>query len=166
MGSGTIHEEPTSITRPPTSRLPLTPARQGPSRTRPYEAPYFFPTPGSPEAIGYTERVLEERQSFIHPDPTSVRNKKDSKRSATITISEKDGAVGNPKLGGEGNQNQSTEDGGTRKRPKNSEKASGDKNVNPVPVDEFGIQVGTPTSPRPQAQRQGSRGILRILGKH
>ena len=192
VGGGTIHEEPISIIRPPISRLPLTPARQGPIRTRPYEAPYFFPTPGSPEAIGYTERVLEERRSVLfHTDATSVRNKKDPKRSSTTPGPEKGGAVDTPMFRGEGNQSQATEVSG-RKRSKDSAKGSGDRNPNPsssIPVDESGTQIGTPTklrkssapsqfspssdtsptpntSSRPQAQRQGSRGIMRILGKH
>lgn len=194
VGGETIYEEPISIIQPPTSQLPLTPVRQGPVRTRPYEAPYFFPTPGSPEAIGYVDRVREERRSvLVHPDAMFVRNKKDLKRrSSTLSSIEKDGTAGIPKPRNETGQDQATEDSG-KKRPKNSEKGSfGDRHVNPSSsalADEFGVQAGTPTklrkssapprlssSPdtvptptttsRPQAQRQGSRGIMRILGKH
>ena len=193
MGGETVHEEPIGITRPPISRLPLTPARQGPVRTRPYEAPYFFPTPGSLEAVGYVEKVREERRSaFVHPDAMFPRSKKDLKRSeSTISSPEKDGAAGIPKLRHEGSRDQVTEDSG-KKRSKKSEKGSGDVNTSPsssIPVDEFGKQAGSPnklrkpnappqfspfsdtiptptTPPRPQPQRQGSRGFMRILGKH
>jgi len=188
-----VHEEPVSITRSPVPQPPPTPARQGPVRTRPYEAPYFFPTPGSLEAIGYVEKVREERRSALtHPDARPARNKKDLKRSgSTISSLEKDGTAGTPQLRGEGSQDQATEDNG-RKRPKNSEKGSGDRNTSPsssTPFDEFGVQAGTPnklrksstppqvspfsdtaliptTPSRPQPRRQGSRGIMRILGKH
>ena len=189
VGGEMIHEEPIGINRPPESRLPLTPARQAPVRTRPYEAPYFFPTPGSPESIGYVERVREERRSvLVHPDGMFVRNKKDLKRPSTIFNPEKGGTVS---VRGEGSHDQVPEDSG-KKRSKCTLKGSGDRNPNPSPpalIDEFGVQVGTPTklrkssnppqsspSPdttptsattsRPQAQRQGSRGIMRILGKH
>jgi len=186
-----IHEEPISINRPPVSKLPLIPARQAPVRTRPYEAPYFFPIPGSPEAIGYAERVREERRSvFVHPDGMLARNKKDLKRPSTIFSLEKDGTAGISKLRGEGSHDQVPEDSG-KKRSKCTLKGSGDRNPNSspsIPVDEFGVQVGTPTklrkasdptqsppspdttpppttSSRPRAQRQGSQGIMRILGK-
>lgn len=192
VGGGIIYEEPVNVPRPPAPRLPLTPARQGPVRTRPYEAPYFFPTPGSPEAFGYVERVREERRSvLVHPDAMFVRQRKDLKRPSTIFNFEKDGAVGTPKR--QGSNDQVTEDGG-RKRTKSSGKGSApDRNFSPpfsAPIDvEFGGQVGAPTklrkgsappqfspfhetvptqttSSRPQVQRQGSLGIMRILGKH
>ena len=191
MGGEIVHEGPTSITRAQISQLPVTPARQGPVRTRPYEAPYFFPIPGSLEAIGYVEKVREERRSaLVHPDAMFVRNKKDLKRSeSTISSIEKDGTV--PKHRGEGSQDQASEDSG-KKRSKKSEKGSGDRNTSPsspAPIDEFGVQAGTPnklrkssappqlspipdtastptTPSRPQPRRQGSRGIMRILGKH
>lgn len=44
---------PSSLSSPP-----LPPPR---SRTQPYEAPYFFPTPGSPEAVDYVRRMREEK---------------------------------------------------------------------------------------------------------
>ena len=193
VGAEIAHEVPVSVARPPIHQLPPTPARQGPVRTRPYEAPYFFPTPGSLEAIGYVEKVREERRSALtHPDAKLARNKKDLKRSgSTISSLEKDGTAGTSKLRGEGSQDQTTEDNG-RKRPKNSEKGSRDRNTSPsssTPFDEFGVQAGTPnklrklstppqflpfsdtaltptTPPHPQPRRQGSRGIMRILGKH
>ena len=193
MGAEIAYEGPVSVTRPPIHQLPPTPARQGPVRTRPYEAPYFFPTPGSLEAIGYVDKVLEERRSALtHPDAKLARNKKNLKRSgSTISSLEKDRTASTPKLRGEGSQDQATEDSG-RKRPKNSEKGSGDRNTSPsssTPFDEFGVQAGTPnklrksstpprllslsdtaltptTPPHPQPRRQGSRGIMRILGKH
>lgn len=179
VGGEIIHEEPISITRPPIPQQPPTPARQGPVRTRPYEAPYFFPSPGSPEAIGYVDRVREERRSvFVQPDAMLVRGKK---RSFTTPNPEKGGAADTPKPHGEGSHDQATEDNG-RKRPGGSRKGSGDRNLDPI--DESGVQVGTPTnlrkasappqfspspetSPsRPRMQRQGSSGIMRILGKH
>ncbi|EIN13852.1 hypothetical protein PUNSTDRAFT_140295 [Punctularia strigosozonata HHB-11173 SS5] len=33
-------------------------------RTQPYAAPYFFPSPGSPEATDYVRRVREERRQY------------------------------------------------------------------------------------------------------
>ncbi|KAF9654110.1 hypothetical protein BDM02DRAFT_3181956 [Thelephora ganbajun] len=191
MGGEINYEEPISTTRPTTSQSPLTPARQGPVRTRPYEAPYFFPTPGSLEAIGYVERVLEERKLvLVHPDAMFVRNKKDPRRSFTMSSPETDGNVDIPKLRGGDGHDQAPEDA-SKKRPKSSGKGSGDRNINPsfIPADEFGVQGGAPTkirkgsappqfppfpdtssapttSSRPQTQRQGSPGIMRILGKH
>lgn len=191
VGGTVIYEEPASITRPPIHQSPLPPTRQGPVRTRPYEAPYFFPTPGSLEAVGYVDRVREERRSaLVHPDAMCVRSKKDL-RSSTMSSLEKGGSPGLPKPRGEGGHDQATEDG-NKKRPKSCGKGSGDRNTNPfssISVDELGVQVGTPTrlrktsappklSPslgpgrtlatpsRPQVQRQGSLGIMRILGKH
>ena len=191
VGGETIYEEPISITRPPVLRSPPTPARQGPGRTRPYEAPYFFPTPGSPEAIGYMDKVREERRSvFVQPDATLAKNKKDPKRASTVSL-EKDGTGGSPKLRSEGSRDRVTEDSG-KKRPKCSGKGSGDGNLNPPssnPTPESSVQVGSLKKPRkssappqlspspdtvptpialsrPQAQRQGSLGIMRILGKH
>ena len=193
VGGEIIYEEPVSITRSPVLRPPPTPARQGPVRTRPYEAPYFFPTPGSPEAIGYMDKVREERRSvFVYPDAMLVRNKKDMKRSSTVSL-EKDGTAGTPKLRSEASRDQVTEESG-KKRPKSSRKGSVDGNLIPsssTPIHEFGVQVGTPmkfrkssvppqvspfpdtvptptptTPSRPQAQRQGSLRIMKILGKH
>lgn len=186
VGGEVTHEEPVTITRPPVSQPLSNRPRQGPSRTRPYEAPYFFPTPGSPEAIGYVEKVREERRSALtHPDTMHLRNK----RSATLPSLDKDGTAGTPKPHSNGNQDQIIEGSG-KKRPKTSEKGSGDRNTNPVPpipTDEFGVSAGTrkirkssappqfapfpdtaptqTTPPRPP-QRQGSRGFMRILGKH
>ena len=186
VGGAVIHEEPISITRPPIPQpLPSRP-RQGPTRTRPYEAPYFFPTPGSPEAIGYVEKVREERRSvFAHPDTMFVRNK----RSSTFPSLDKDGTTGTLKSHGKGNQDQAIE-GSSKKQPKTSERGSGDRNTNPlppIPTDEFGVSAGTPkirkssappqfspspdcaqtpTTPPGPPRRQGSRGIMRMLGKH
>lgn len=50
--------------RKPTA-LPLPPAR-----TQPYEAPYFFPSPGSPEAVDYVRRAREGQLSPRSPPPT------------------------------------------------------------------------------------------------
>jgi len=192
VGGEMVYEEPVGITRPPVLRSPLTPAKQGPVRTRPYEAPYFFPTPGSPEAFGYVDRVREERRSVLaYPDAMLTRNKKDlKKKSSTISSFEKEGAMGIQKPRGEGGHDQVTE-GNAGKQPKSSGKGSWDRDSNlpsSAPIDEFGTQAGAPTkrksstlpqfppSPdtvstpstpsRPQVQRQGSLGIMRILGKH
>jgi hypothetical protein len=189
VGGEVIYEEPIIIHKPPTSHLPVTPARQGPVRTRPYEAPYFFPAPGSPEAIGYVERVREERRSaLVFPDPNSIGSKKDLKRSCTMS-NLKDETPENTRPGGEGSSHhQTTEDSG-EKRSKNSGKGSGTKNSSPSlsPTNELGVRVRapilrktsapaqlsssgtglTPASPsRPQTQRQGSLAIMRMLGKH
>ncbi|KAF7793451.1 hypothetical protein EIP86_004563 [Pleurotus ostreatoroseus] len=41
------------------------PAKRGPvARTDPYQAPYFFPTPLSPEAVDYVDKVRSERVGF------------------------------------------------------------------------------------------------------
>lgn len=176
-----IYEEPIN------THLPLTPARLGPGRTRPYEAPYFFPTPGSPEAIGYVERVREDRRSApVQPDPTtSTKNKKDLKRSSTMSSLEKGR---NMKPGEEGSQDQATEVS-SKKRSKCDGKGFGTKNPSPSssPTNELGVRArtpiprkssapaqlsspdlaSTPTTPnRPQTQRQGSMAIMRMLGKH
>ena len=186
VGGAVIHDEPISITRPPMLQSTPSRARQGPTRTRPYEAPYFFPTPGSPEAIGYVEKVREERRSVVtHPDTMRVRNK----RSGTLSSLDKDGTTGTPKSHGKGNQDQAIEGNG-KKQPKTSEKGSGDRNTNPltpIPTGGFGGSAGsprtrkssapprfspsldtalTPTTPPHPPRRQGSRGIMRILGKH
>ena len=188
VGSKVIYEEPVNIMRPPVLQLSPAPARQGPVRTRPYEAPYFFPTPGSPEAIGYVDKIREDRRSvFVQPDAMFVRKK----RSFTMSSLEKGGTMGTPKLRSEGSRDQIIEDSG-RKRPKSSGKGSGDGNhdlPSPTPAHEFGVQAGAPTKlrkasapaqlppltntvptpttpPRPQAQRQGTLGIMRMLGKH
>lgn len=187
MGPEVIHEEPISIDpQPHTPHSTPNPARQGPVRTRPYEAPYFFPTPGSHEAIGYVDRVREERRSALaHPDPASARNKKELKRRAsTIPSLDKDGTPGNTVLRGEGSHDQPAEDLG-KKRPK----SPGKKKSSPSssPTNELGVRVrspilrkssapaqlsspgivSTPTTPnRPQTQRQGSLAIMRMLGKH
>lgn len=186
-----IYEEPIGIIRPHTAHLPVTPARQGPVRTRPYEAPYFFPTPGSPEAIGYVDRVREERRTtLIIPDPTTGKSKKDLKRrSSTMSSLEKDGTPGSTNPRGETGHNQTPEVLG-KKRPKSAGKGSGTKNSDPSmsTLNEFGVQTrtqtilrktsapaqlsssgttSTPTTPpRSQTHRQGSLGIMRILGKH
>lgn len=190
VGHEIIYEEPISIIRPHTSHLPLTPARQGPVRTRPYEAPYFFPAPGSPEAVGYVERVREERRSTLAiPELKSPRSKKDLKRrSSTLSSVEKDETPGNAKLHGEGNHDQTTEGSG-KKRPKSAGKGFGTKNSHPsFSPAESDVQtktqiilrkssapaqlsspdtLSTPTTPpRHQPQRQGSLAIMRILGKH
>ena len=191
VGGEIIYEEPIDIIRPHTSHLPLTPARQGPVRTRPYEAPYFFPTPGSPEAIGYVERVREERRStFSQPDPTPSRNKKGLKKSPTMSNLGKDSATDSPKLGVESGYDQVMADTG-RKRSKSTGRGSRSKDSTPssAPANELGVQFRTrtiprkssapaqlspssnagptpPTSPRSQTQRQGTLGIMRILGKH
>lgn len=187
-----VYEEPVGITRPPVLRSPLTPARQGPVRTRPYEAPYFFPTPGSPEAFGYVDRVREDRRSVLaQPDAMLTRTKKDlKKKSSTISSFEKEGAVGISKPRGEGSLDQVTE-GNAGKQPKSSGKGSGDRDLNrpsSASTDESGTKAGaptklrkssappqyppspditsTPSTPSRQVQRQGSLGIMRILGKH
>ena len=184
LGGETISEEPISTLQPLTSHLPLAPARQGPVRTRPYEAPYFFPTPGSPEAVGYADRVREERRA-THPHLTSVRSKKDLKGSTTLSSLEKDD---NTRLEAEGGHDQATEDPGEIGL-KSPGKGSGMQNSGPSspPTNELGARVrtpmlrkssapaqlsssgttSTPTTPNhPQKQRQVSLGIKRMLGKH
>ncbi|KIM88984.1 hypothetical protein PILCRDRAFT_813984 [Piloderma croceum F 1598] len=54
------HKDRTNTDIPPMPPLPvhLQPPR---SRTHPYEAPYFFPPPGSPDAIDYIRRAREEQ---------------------------------------------------------------------------------------------------------
>lgn len=43
-------------------------AATAPPRTRPYEAPYFFPAPTSPEAVDYVQRTRDEyRQASVSP---------------------------------------------------------------------------------------------------
>lgn len=37
-------------------------------RTNPYDAPYFFPTPLSPEAVGYVSRARMERSPSYSPE--------------------------------------------------------------------------------------------------
>ncbi|GJE87692.1 hypothetical protein PsYK624_037750 [Phanerochaete sordida] len=50
-------------------------------RTNPYQAPYFFPTPLSPDAVGYTSRIRAERvQSSDRP---TRRTTSDSSESAS-----------------------------------------------------------------------------------
>ncbi|KAF7965041.1 hypothetical protein HWV62_841 [Athelia sp. TMB] len=49
-----------------TCKFPLCPhhhhaPRSPPARTQPYAAPYYFPPPGSPEAVDYVRRAREER---------------------------------------------------------------------------------------------------------
>ena len=194
VGGGMVYEEPVGITRPSVLRSPLTPARQGPVRTRPYEAPYFFPTPGSPEAFRYVDRVREERRSVLaQPDTMLTRIKKDlKKRSSTISSFEKEGAAGISKSRGEGSLDQVIEtEGNAGKQPKSSGKGSGDRDFNrpsSAPADESGTKAGTPTklrkssappqlpstpdtvstpsTPSRQVKRQGSLGFMRILGKH
>ncbi|KDQ63139.1 hypothetical protein JAAARDRAFT_53366 [Jaapia argillacea MUCL 33604] len=62
-----------------------------PARTHPYEAPYFFPQPGSPEAIDYARRVQQERRLSGHittplptSSPTNVRFSTESPLPPTI----------------------------------------------------------------------------------
>ena len=185
-----IYEEPIGITQPHAAHLPVTPARQGPGRTRPYEAPYFFPAPGSPEAIGYVDRVREERRGgLISPDPMTGKSKRDLRgRSSTMSSLEKDGTPGSMNPHGETGHNQPPEDFG-KKRPKSAGKGSGKKNSDLLSTpNEFGVQTRTQTilrktsapaqlsssgttstsatPPRSQTHRQGSLGIMRILGKH
>lgn len=187
MGDEATYEEAISIPQPQIYHLPLTPARQGPVRTRPYEAPYFFPTPGSPEAIGYVDRVREERRStLVQLDPVSVKNKRElKKRSSTISSP---GTPDNTRLDGENDHNQTPEDSG-RKRTKSTGKGTKSSSPlsSPAKSSELGVRartpiprkssapaqlsspgaVSTPVTPsRPQTQRQGSLGIMRILGKH
>ena len=184
LGGELIHEEPVDIPQPQTSQLP--PARQGPVRTRPYEAPYFFPTPGSPEAIGYVDRVREERRTaLLQPDPTSARKK----RSYTMSSIEKDETPGSTRLhGSEGSHDQATGDTG-KKQPRSPRKGCGSKNSSPSssPSKELDVRARTPiprkssapaqlsssgtlstpaTPNRRQVQRQGSQAIMRMLGKH
>jgi len=129
---------------------------------------------------------------LVQPDTMLTRNKKDlKKKSSTISSFEKEGTVGIPKPRGEGGHDQVTE-GNAGKQPKCSRKGSGDRDFShspPTTVDEFGTQVGGPAKlrkssappqlpssddtaptlsapPRPQVRRQGSLGIMRILGKH
>ncbi|OJT08502.1 hypothetical protein TRAPUB_685 [Trametes pubescens] len=56
----------------PTAK-PVKPAR----RTNPYQAPYYFPTPLSPDADIYVEQVLSERQGARVTDPISFRQYRD-----------------------------------------------------------------------------------------
>ncbi|EIW64078.1 uncharacterized protein TRAVEDRAFT_25386 [Trametes versicolor FP-101664 SS1] len=56
----------------PTAK-PAKPAR----RTDPYQAPYYFPTPLSPDADIYVEQVLSERQGARVTDPISFRQYRD-----------------------------------------------------------------------------------------
>lgn len=187
VGCQAIYEEPIGIAQPPTSNLPLTPARQGPVRTRPYEAPYFFPTPGSLEAIGYVERVREERRSApVYPEPTSARRKKSPGRSSTMSILDQDGIPGKSKLRGESSHYQNP--------GKKSSKSAGTKtDPSTATASDFGLRPRTPTihrkssapaqlssfnttppnettasttPPRLQTQRQRSLAIMRMLGKH
>ncbi|TFK56788.1 hypothetical protein OE88DRAFT_1640637 [Heliocybe sulcata] len=44
-----------------------------PQRTNPYQAPYFFPAPGSPEAEDYVQRVREERFRASKASDSSLR---------------------------------------------------------------------------------------------
>jgi hypothetical protein len=181
VGPEIIYEEPISIDRPNTPHLPLTPARQGPVRTRPYEAPYFFPVPGSPEAVGYMDRVREDRRSALaYPDLTPSRSKQDLKgRSCTLSSLEKDGSSGNTKPHDEVSG---------KKRPKSAGKGLGTKSSHPSSsLAESDVHAKTPTlrkssapahlsspdilstqttPPRHQVQRQGSLAIMRMLGKH
>jgi hypothetical protein len=48
--------ETTDILKAPTGSFQLPRAR-----TQPYEAPYFFPIPGSPEAVDYIRKTREEK---------------------------------------------------------------------------------------------------------
>lgn len=41
-------------------------------RTDPYQAPYFFPTPLSPDAAGYAKRVRMERGGTSSPEDISI----------------------------------------------------------------------------------------------
>ncbi|EPQ60305.1 hypothetical protein GLOTRDRAFT_135019 [Gloeophyllum trabeum ATCC 11539] len=45
-----------------------------PPRTNPYEAPYFFPQPGSPEAQDYVRRVREDRMRASKASNSSLRS--------------------------------------------------------------------------------------------
>jgi len=40
-----------------------------PQRTLPYTAPYFFPVPGSPEAVGYARKTRENQIALSHEMP-------------------------------------------------------------------------------------------------
>ena len=132
MGSKVIYEELVNITRPPVLQLSPAPA----VRTRLYEVPYFFPTPGSPEAIGYVDKIREDRRSvFVQPDAMFVRKK----RSFTMSSLEKGGTMGTPTLRSEGSHDQIIEDSG-RKRPKSSGDGKHDP-PSPTPAHEFGVQA-------------------------
>jgi hypothetical protein len=61
---------PQTLRKPQPAKLPQStlPARprtqpQPPLRTQPYEAPYFFPSPASPDAAGYVRRARSGRPS-------------------------------------------------------------------------------------------------------
>ncbi|KAG1784216.1 hypothetical protein EV702DRAFT_1058093 [Suillus placidus] len=49
-----------------------------PLRTQPYAAPYFFPAPGTPEAIGY---VTKTREELLRPSTDAFTLKKKNKRT-------------------------------------------------------------------------------------
>lgn len=58
----------------PVSAAPLLSSPPPPpqrTRTQPYEAPYFFPAPGSPEAVDYVRRIREEKSGRPSSVPTS-----------------------------------------------------------------------------------------------
>lgn len=55
-------------------------------RTDPYQAPYFFPTPRSPEAVDYARRVRLERRTLPSP-PTAGSESPPSLSPRKVTIS-------------------------------------------------------------------------------
>lgn len=46
---------------------PSAPFKLSRARTQPYEAPYFFPTPGSPDAVNYIRKAREEKTALRTP---------------------------------------------------------------------------------------------------
>lgn len=57
--------------------MPPTKSAKPVRRTDPYQAPYYFPTPLSPDADIYVEQVLSERQGARVTDPVSFRQYRD-----------------------------------------------------------------------------------------
>ncbi|KAH9858238.1 hypothetical protein C2E23DRAFT_865163 [Lenzites betulinus] len=58
-------------------------------RTDPYQAPYFFPTPLSPDVDIYVEQVRSERQGSKIPDPVSFRQYRGDRASESLRTSPK-----------------------------------------------------------------------------
>lgn len=81
------------------------------ARTNPYEAPYFFPAPGSPEAVGYVDRARED----LKIDPV-IAAAKNSARRGHSRANSRDSQFSHEILGGEQNVVVGTPPEGRRKR--------------------------------------------------
>jgi hypothetical protein len=73
--------------RKPSKEKKSKPAPAPPLRTQPYAAPYFFPSPASPEATDYVRLLREERRVAALGSPIAVR----PAPAPTLPAPEKDG---------------------------------------------------------------------------